>query len=1398
MNQRINKMGCGASARVTDELQQLQQQLAHAREASFSAADDRQALGVEVQQLRSHVSHLVNENEILKQKVDKVMANGHPEIFGDTQGVNDMIANWMEMDMRDGDELLVALGRVHPHSLGEVEAMLAQSSDLRQQESTLEEYYQYFERRFKVFQAIWARVVGIHFHMDEAFKRFKDSMATNLLSIEPILGKKSPAMDELRAEVRNLMNLEYAEFMDEQWRLQNKIIQIRNDYSTRRVDEKEQEKQRFFAKCDADNKALKAKHQLEIEQKQEEIKGILEERRRQEEHAQKLLAMTKDTHSGRTQLLKQLMHEKVSKLKEQTQTSLQEFAAYQAEVKLQLKQFTEEQERQIAALKAKHLQEKTLMRALMTKANAVFRSDYSQLASDFQTNQQEVMQEMAAFCDSYSRQYDARIAMLLEDARCEARRRDEKSAREKQAVLKMLSALRSSFTSQSSDFVAALKDTKDQLKAFCEHTTAYFNYVNHNASFALDQTCRQYESKLGMTVEDCRAEMGKRDRETAALHEFYQKQKQFMRDIMRRNNNEFRTEVATLKGDFQQYLQQTTSWLHICLREAHDEHSYALRQEGLARSQMLVEEHIQEIAKRDQANAETACSHQAQLSELREQFLCAETVLKEDAVLWVLRLEENTDHSERKRAKALEVYLNDHLTALEGSYSASIEASTTALASLQPYGLSIPPPATPESAQLEPEMLGKRISGAMLYSQAVANLRNALSKSQQAAEVLLQDRVKRENWLVSEWLQLESRRQALQTQLKETTSAYEGQVSQLQQELKDFSDLHSDHSTTLSQNIASLEAVIQGKEADLEQHRSSIAVLKQQLDTSVQESEARKTSIEELQLSLFGKSEEVVTCQGKIEELEKTTVQLQEEIKENERKYTFQKQGKAYRRMILDFKHKVSEMKRSFLLKWRVLAVPQVAPARTPEPVVIDNEDSLTEDDDELDLVEEFLQEEKRLALENNVMVENFNKAGAKPERPLTIPQALKFFEDMMDKKYDADVGDIKNGRPLRTLPDFFLEFLSRTFGLKKLAVKMLCQIIPTLELMNSDGSPYCQLFCRLVQVSHPDPVPFPLAVFLTRVRIEFSPLAEKYSRDKEARDSRKGIKREVGKGKGKDVNTTGGEAYLLDIMGYVSNIFEGDRRSSELMLKLIQPSGIETVDYVVFRLCNKISKQGITLENAFLALDKDGRGAISESEFVRASRRSLELWVPAEDLSLCFRMVTSGAREMTKEMFLSKINFKSYLENCKSDLYIVSRVNFLLSLIEVYHTRQKHDGARIKSLIGPRAITQESFEALVRKLEPNIESPKIAALYSESLKLTTDPEQGVGVGATIKVLLRHPVGVLKNSPFCKNQTDMKELEQDLTVPAQPEENGASPPASSPSPRPDRKAGAKKAGTPKP
>ena len=1292
---------------MTEELQQLQQQLTLARETTFTVTDDRQALTLEVQQLRTHMAHLVHENETLKQKADRVMANGHPEIFENTQGVNEMIANWMEMDMRDGDELLVALGHVHPHSLKEIEAMLGESAEIRQQESSLEEYYRYFEKRFKMFQTIWARVVGIHFHMDEAFKRFKDSAAANLLGMEPVLGKKSAAMDELREDFRRLMNLEYGEFMDEQWRIQNKIIQLKYDHCARKIEEKEQEKQRFFAKCDAENKAVKAKSQLDVEEKQKEIDSTKEEMRKQAEIAAHNLHLAKLSHSDQTQFLKQVLKDRNSNFKHEISATLQEFANYQNEIKEQLRLFCLQKEKEIEDLKRKHAKEKLLMRNLMVKRNNEFRTEFKQISTDFQTFQKEIEAQIATFCDFYReekldkyRQYEYRLNLVLEDARCETKRRDEKFAKEKRYISKLLAILRKEFNEKRHNFEENLKEIKTNLRKFCENTT-------HSSNFEFDQTVTQYENRLKMIQEDFWSEILKRDKEKSDLISHFTRQKSLMREIMRKTQTELREKYSNLSVNFVEEWRKMVISVSVTLRKSHDQYTFALKSENEAQVRMVKEEFLQEIVKKEAEMRDFKREAKEEMELFRERFGNVQKGLKEDARSYVMRVDVNTDALNRKRASELETCLFSYLSAMETAYFSHIQSSNTAISALEPYGLPVPTVEMSGSNLPEPSDNSLTMeAGLQLYNKAIARVPVCLEQNLKSTDFLLSHFTQREEWLVKEWIQLETRRQTLQTQLQAAIVEHDQLVEELRQEKLLMGHSHEKAASELTETIANLET-------QLNDTKENFASLNSQFESKKQDLAAKIASIEELQATLFSKNEEIVGYQAKVEELEKMAAthvegaqqiidQLQEQIQENERKYEISRHMKAYRRLIMNFRHRMKGIKRSYLLHWRVKSVPQVIQEKEePAPLIMDDDDS--EDETELDLVEEFIQEEKRLALENNVMVENFNKAGGKPERPLTIPQALKFFEDMMDKKYDADVGDIKNGRPLRTLPDFFLEFLSRTFGLKKLAIKMLCQIIPTLEIMNNEGTPYCQLFCRLVQVTHPDPVPFPLAVFLTRVRFQFGPLAEKYQRDKEARDSKKGVKKEVGKGKGKDLGATGGgEAYLLDVIGFISSTFENDKRSSELMLKLLKPPGISTVDYVVFRMCHKISKMGMTVDNVYSTLDIDGDGMINESEFVKASRRSLELYVSTDELSQCFRMITSGAKEMTKEMFLSKINFKSYIENCKNDLYTVNRVNFLLSLIEVYHNRQKRDGAQVKNLLGSRnVIGQDAFEAFLRRIEP-------------------------------------------------------------------------------------------------
>jgi len=180
------------------EHQALVQQLNQIQQEKEYVSSDRQALNREVEQLRSHVYQMAGENEALKHTVDKVVTNANPEMFGAHQGMDELVANWMEMDLRDGDELLAALARVYPPSEQQVQSMLGLSAQLRQYESSLQEHCAYFSARFLLYNSIWAQVCSVHFAMDESFQRIREGIAVSLQGVEPILGKRSEPMEQLR------------------------------------------------------------------------------------------------------------------------------------------------------------------------------------------------------------------------------------------------------------------------------------------------------------------------------------------------------------------------------------------------------------------------------------------------------------------------------------------------------------------------------------------------------------------------------------------------------------------------------------------------------------------------------------------------------------------------------------------------------------------------------------------------------------------------------------------------------------------------------------------------------------------------------------------------------------------------------------------------------------------------------------------------------------------------------------------------------------------------------------------------------------------------------------------------------------------------------------------------
>ena len=160
-----------------------------------------------------------------------------------------------------------------------------------------------------------------------------------------------------------------------------------------------------------------------------------------------------------------------------------------------------------------------------------------------------------------------------------------------------------------------------------------------------------------------------------------------------------------------------------------------------------------------------------------------------------------------------------------------------------------------------------------------------------------------------------------------------------------------------------------------------------------------------------------------------------------------------------------------------------------------------TEDEEEaLMVLTNNLQDIFQTTLESNPLIKQWGLAKQKGinEKPLSPIQVYKLFEDLMDEKYTTDVQDLRNKRLPRTLPEFLIEYVDRQKGLKTLSVKYLSSLYPTLQKLCENDNPYGVLICRLFQVFHPEPVPFTLCIYLTRLRIEIKELNEKYVLEQE------------------------------------------------------------------------------------------------------------------------------------------------------------------------------------------------------------------------------------------------------------------------------------------------------------
>ena len=400
-------------------------------------------------------------------------------------------------------------------------------------------------------------------------------------------------------------------------------------------------------------------------------------------------------------------------------------------------------------------------------------------------------------------------------------------------------------------------------------------------------------------------------------------------------------------------------------------------------------------------------------------------------------------------------------------------------------------------------------------------------------------------------------------------------------------------------------------------------------------------------------------------------------------------------------------------------------------PALEDLEDFQEEDHPEVRIDKSNLAEaNNKLNLENLQMLKAcplFPYASRdNSEQTIPVSFLVRFFEEMMEKKHEADLASLQSARPLTSVPDFFLDHLIRVYGLKKLAQKSMWQILKTLELLQSQGHAYGRIMCRMLQIFDSQPIPTSLAWFLTKARAEFNKLL--YVRKAVLRQRR--IE----------------EVHLVEAVNLVYALFESDKFSRAKAVSLLRPKATADEDFLLFKISNRAIRMGLTSEIMFAVLDADSSGAVGLKEFLEYLRRTLEIMVSDSEAAIlreAFSLKLTGL--VDKEAFLSRFQVKQFSEYSKNEDWVVSKANFLSVLIEVYKTIQLKDIAVLTSLFKQykkTKLAQPDFKELLLKLDKRLHHEQVCDLYEEALMYNSDYSlDGVLLDSLIKVVFLYGIG---------------------------------------------------------
>lgn len=357
----------------------------------------------------------------------------------------------------------------------------------------------------------------------------------------------------------------------------------------------------------------------------------------------------------------------------------------------------------------------------------------------------------------------------------------------------------------------------------------------------------------------------------------------------------------------------------------------------------------------------------------------------------------------------------------------------------------------------------------------------------------------------------------------------------------------------------------------------------------------------------------------------------------------------------------------------------------------IEAENLLQMDSIDFESATQLIQDKNKILIEKNALALYSNN------NTMEITRIFTFFEEMFDKKYEADEKNLKNNRPLISIPEYFTQYIKGSYGLKSIFNDHISLMISTIQKLSDQKSKYGKLICKLLQIHDPEPVPDQLAWFLTKARHEFK---------KEIM-----IKQQIKSARRPD------ELHVVEAMHLLHSLFETDKFSRAKAIVFLQPATMTAEDFLAFRIGFRILKMGWKAENFFQYFDKEGKGWIKKEEFYKELVNVVEISLTLQDIDILnSQLDPNGLDIITHAQFISKISTKFYIEKKSDPSLVVTKTHFLEILIEVYNVIQVKYTAFITHFFQKFKndyINKDGFSEVVNALDSRINAEVIDQYYN-------------------------------------------------------------------------------------